>query len=80
MTRRTRAEFTTDELGFIQIAHVTILVAVAAGRLDLNDLARRELADRGLDHKGKWVGFPKANAIYERTRRLARDREDGSLS
>ena len=56
--------FTVDELGFIQIALNTVLVAVANGELDLNDLARKELANRGLDKQGQWVGFDKANQIY----------------
>ena len=56
--------FTVDELGFIQIALNKVLVAVANGELDLNDLARKELANRGLDKQGQWVGFDKANQIY----------------
>ena len=56
--------FTVDELGFIQIAWNKVLVAVANGELDLNDLARKELANRGLDKQGQWVGFDKANQIY----------------
>ena len=55
--------FTVDELGFIQIALNKVLVAVANGELDLNDLARKELANRGLDKQGQWVGFDKANQI-----------------
>ena len=55
---------TVDELGFIQIALNKVLVAVANGELDLNDLARKELANRGLDKQGQWVGFDKANQIY----------------
>ena len=56
--------FTVDELGFIQIALNKVLVAVANGELDLNDLARKELANRGLAKQGQWVGFDKANQIY----------------
>lgn len=56
--------FAVDELGFIQIALNKVLVAVANGELDLNDLARKELANRGLDKQGQWVGFDKANQIY----------------
>lgn len=56
--------FTVDELGFIQIALNKVLVAVANGELDLNDLARKELANRGLDKQGQWVGVDKANQIY----------------
>ena len=37
---------------------------VANGELDLNNLARKELANRGLDKQGQWVGFDKANQIH----------------
>ena len=53
----TSNEFTVDEVGFIQIAHTRVLAAVARGELDLNLIAREELAARGLDDKGVWVGF-----------------------
>ena len=56
--------FTVDELGFIQLALNKVLVAVANGELDLNNLARKELANRGLDKQGQWVGFDKANQIH----------------
>jgi hypothetical protein len=55
--------FTIDELGFIQLADARILAAVARGELGLNAVARRELASRGLDHHGTWVGFAKAAQI-----------------
>ncbi len=66
MTRKTYAsnEFTTDELGFIQIAAAKVLTAAARGELDLNRLAREELANRGLDQNGAWVGFEEARAIH----------------
>ena len=41
--------FSIDELGFIQIAPTDVLSAVAKGELDLNHLARLEMANRGLD-------------------------------
>ena len=56
--------FTVDELGFIQLALNKVLVAVANGELDLNNLARKELANRGLDKQGQWVGSDKANQIH----------------
>ena len=57
---------TIDELDFLQIADATILAAVARGQLDLNAVARRELANRGLDQHGTWVGFAKAAQIAEK--------------
>lgn len=59
-----KTTFTVDELGFIQLALNKVLVAVANGELDLNNLARMELANRGMDKQGQWVGFDKANQIH----------------
>ena len=56
--------FTIDELGFIQIADTKVLAAVARGELVLNRLAREELASRGLDKNGQWVGFDRARQIH----------------
>jgi len=56
--------FTVDEVGFIQIALNKVLAAVARGEIDLNLLAREELASRGLDTQGEWVGFERAKQIH----------------
>jgi len=56
--------FTVDEIGFIQIAETKVLAAIARGEIDLNRIAREELAARGLGLNGKWVGFEKARKIY----------------
>ena len=45
-------QFTVDEVGFIQIALTKVLAAASRGELDLNLLAREELASRGLDTQG----------------------------
>ena len=55
-----KGRFTLDEIDFIQAATVRVLVAVSRGELDLNVLAREELASRGLDQNGVWVGFERA--------------------
>ncbi len=60
----TTNQFTIDEVGFIQIALTKVLAAAARGELDLNRLAREELASRGLDDKGVWVGFERAKQIH----------------
>ena len=57
-------QFTVDEVGFIQIALTKVLVAAARGEFDLNLLAREELAARGLDTRGDWVGFDRARQIH----------------
>ena len=59
----TNNEFTIDELGFIQIALTKVLAAAARGEIDLNLLAREELASRGQDEYGNWVGFERAAQI-----------------
>jgi len=38
---------------------------LASGELDLNAVARHELASRGLDWNGQWIGFEKAKALAE---------------
>ncbi len=50
----------TDEMGFLQLADPAVLARIARGEVDLNTLARRELANRGCDDTGRWVGFAAA--------------------
>lgn len=57
------AMFNADEMGFLNLADIKILSAVATGRFDLNRAARELLANRGLDANGKWVGFDKAGEL-----------------
>ena len=56
--------FTVDEIGFIQIADAKVLAAVGRGEIDLNRIAREELAARGLGIHGEWVGFKIARTIH----------------
>jgi hypothetical protein len=56
--------FTVDEIGFIQIAPVKVLVAAARGEINLNRIAKEELAARGLGSHGEWVGFEKARKLH----------------
>jgi len=60
----TTEKFTVDEVGFIQLATSRVLAAVARGELDLNLLAREELASRGQDLNGIWVGFDRATELH----------------
>ncbi|MGP8215460.1 MAG: hypothetical protein ACLQQ4_07850 [Bacteroidia bacterium] len=41
-----------------------LLSEALKGEFDLRYLAGRELANRGLDKNGTWVGFPKAKEIH----------------
>jgi len=63
-TGYTSGPFSVDEIGFIQIAEAKVLAAVARGEIDLNRIAREELANRGLGLHGEWVGFEKARQIH----------------
>ena len=56
--------FTVDEIGFIQIAPAKVLAAVARGEIDLNRIAREELAARGLGLHAEWVGFAVAREVH----------------
>lgn len=49
-----------DAVLVLQDAHVSLFAAAARGEVDLNALARAELAARGLDQGGRWVGFDAA--------------------
>src|SRR3990170_2111127 len=60
----TAGPFSVDEIGFIQIAEAKVLAAVARGEIDLNRIAREELAARGLGLHGKWVGFEAARKVH----------------
>jgi len=60
----TAGPFTVDEVGFIQIAPAKVLAAVARGEIDLNRIAREELASRGLGLHGEWVGFEMARKLH----------------
>ena len=42
-----------------------LLVEALRGDFDLKQLIRRELANRGQDDKGNWVGFDKADQIHK---------------
>jgi len=41
-----------------------LLLAAASGMIDPVMFARRELANRGLDANGQWVGFDRARKIH----------------
>ena len=56
-----------DDVLIFGSMHTKLLSAAAKGEIDLNQLAQFELANRGLDLDGKWVGFvAAANAHWVR--------------
>jgi len=42
-----------------------LLLAIEAGELDVLDLVRDQLASRGFDRAGKWVGFDRSAEIFK---------------
>lgn len=58
-----KTTFTEDELLSIQTIPINVIIAAANRRINLNKMARCELANRGLDQSGSWVGFKKARAL-----------------
>lgn len=42
-----------------QTTETDLLVAIANGLIDPIELVKKELANRGLDLNGKWIGFKK---------------------
>lgn len=41
-----------------------LLTEALNGEYDINYLLRRELANRGYDRQGKWIGFDKAKKLH----------------
>jgi hypothetical protein len=44
--------------------HTALLLAMESGTVDAANLARAELANRGLDADGNWCGFDRAREIH----------------
>jgi hypothetical protein len=55
---------TPDQIDFVHTVPLSVLVAAANGHVDLNRLAFQELANRGYDGQGVWVGYKAAKAEY----------------
>ena len=54
----------SDQIDFIHSLPVSVLLAAVNGYVDLNRLALQELANRGYDRQGRWIGFVSAKAEY----------------
>ena len=54
---QTAAQVIADHL---QCIPGRVLAAAVRDKVDVMQLLRDELANRGLDHQGHWVGFPEA--------------------
>lgn len=69
--RRLEAQLADPEVSDLQNAQflfsttsTDLLLAIAAGLIDPIRLAREQLANRGLDADGQWVGFDRAREIH----------------
>lgn len=58
-----------ESLGCMQLMSTALLIQAATGEIDLNEVARRFVSQRGVDKNGAWVGFDKAYEIWETRRR-----------
>lgn len=59
----TKKETLPDDLNpdfLFNLTHSALLVDIAKGRIDPVALAKKALANRGIDDKGQWIGFDKA--------------------
>jgi hypothetical protein len=65
MDRTDSPETRRDEIhGVFQLLSSRALAALATGDVSAREMARRELAARGHDLKGRWVGFRLAAEIH----------------
>ena len=62
---QTDEETTMNLLEHLQPLPTELLSAMAKGEVDTQAIAARLMAERGLDREGKWVGFEKANAVWQ---------------
>ena len=51
-------------LEHLQPLPTELLLAMAKGEVDVEAIAARLVADRGLDRQGKWVGFEVAAKVW----------------
>ena len=61
-------EFVGDELNphfLFSDVRSELLLAIEAGELDVLDLVRDQLAGRGFNRDGKWVGFDRSAEIFK---------------
>lgn len=54
-----------DIIEMLQTFDIHLLSAIARGEVDAGQLARQELANRGLNGEGKWVGFDQAQRLAD---------------
>lgn len=62
--RPTECPDSENPIFLYSLTSTTLLLAIESGSIDPVLLARRELANRGVDRSGAWVGFPAAARIH----------------
>lgn len=50
---------------FFQTIDADLLIKVMEDKIDIEAVTRTELADRGLDRTGSWIGFDAAKKVWE---------------
>ena len=63
MTNRTELPDELTPKYLFQTTSNEILSQIAIGKVNPVELAKRELANRGFDANGEWVGFKKAEEL-----------------
>ena len=53
-----------ERYAILQGIDTDVLVEIASGTVDPGELARIELAQRGLGKDGKWIGFPQSRQLW----------------
>ncbi len=54
-----------DEAAFTQLLNTKLIHLMATDTLDTVQLARDEMANRGLGTNGEWIGFPAAAKLWQ---------------
>jgi hypothetical protein len=54
-----------DDAMILQIAKTRLLLLMATGQVDATQMARHELAQRGLDEHGAWIGFDASAKLWQ---------------
>jgi hypothetical protein len=44
--------------------NTSLLVSAVKGKIDLLEYAKKEMAARGFDKNGKWIGFDKSKKLF----------------
>ena len=69
MTKLTRKDLIDllgeDEAAFTQLMKTKLIHLIAMDQVDMVQLARDEMANRGLGQNAEWIGFPAAAKLWQ---------------